>query len=92
MLSARKEAEKFSEGVILSKSMEVLFRAIPPSLHLALAMTDLEEKNERYQFMKGHEIGELEVAGCIAAQMDRARGINPLPVNFSSSASRIERH
>ena len=33
MLSARKEAGKFSEGVILSKSMEVLFRAVPPSLY-----------------------------------------------------------
>ena len=37
MLSARKEAGKFSEGVILSKAMEVLFRAVPPSLYLALA-------------------------------------------------------
>jgi hypothetical protein len=35
MLSARKEAGKFTEGVILSKSMEVLFRAVPPSLYLA---------------------------------------------------------
>src|SRR3546814_6810897 len=34
MLSARKEAGKFTEGVILSKSMEVLFRAVPPSLYL----------------------------------------------------------
>ena len=40
MLSARKEAGKFTEGVILSKSMEVLFRAVPPSLYLALAQTE----------------------------------------------------
>src|SRR3546814_3423842 len=44
MLSARKEAGKFSEGVILSKSMEVLFRAVPPSLYLAMAMTEPEAK------------------------------------------------
>ncbi len=44
MLSARKEAGKFTEGVILSKSMEVLFRAVPPSLYLALAQTEPEEK------------------------------------------------
>src|SRR3546814_806139 len=44
MLSARKEAGKFSEGVILSKSMEVLFRAVPPSLYLVMAMTEPEEK------------------------------------------------
>ena len=44
MLSARKEAGKFTEGVILSKSMEVLFRAVPPSLYLALAQTEPEER------------------------------------------------
>lgn len=83
MLSARKEAGKFSEGVILSKSMEVLFRAVPPSLHLALAMTDLEEKNERYQLMKRHQTGELEAALRIAEQMDHARGIKSMPLDFS---------
>lgn len=83
MLSARKEAGKFSEGVILSKSMEVLFRAVPPSLHLALAMTDLEEKNERYQLMKRHQLDEFEAALRIAEQMDHARGIKSLPLNLS---------
>lgn len=81
MLSARKEAGKFSEGVILSKSMEVLFRAVPPSLHLALAMTDLEEKNERYQLMKQHQLDELEAALRIAEQMDQARDMKSLPLN-----------
>jgi len=45
MLSARKESGKFTEGVVLSKSMEMLFRAVPPSLYLALAMTEPEEKS-----------------------------------------------
>ena len=40
MLSARKESGKYTESVLLSKSMEVLFRAVPPSLYLALAMTE----------------------------------------------------
>ena len=44
MLSARKESGKLTEGVILSKSTEVLFRAVPPSLYLAMAMTGPEEK------------------------------------------------
>ncbi|EKB4873229.1 TPA: conjugative transfer ATPase [Citrobacter farmeri] len=79
MLSARKEAGKFSEGVILSKSMEVLFRAVPPSLYLALAQTEPEEKAERFQLMQQHGIGELEAAFKIAEKIDRARGINPLP-------------
>ena len=75
MLSARKEAGKFTEGVILSKSMEILFRAVPPSLYLALAMTEPEEKNERYELMKQHGISELDAAIMIAEKMDRMRGI-----------------
>ncbi|MGE0278252.1 MAG: conjugative transfer ATPase [Nitrospiraceae bacterium] len=79
MLSARKEAGKFSEGVILSKSMEVLFRAVPPSLYLAMAMTEPEEKAERFQLMQQHNISELDAAFRIADRIDRARGIEPLP-------------
>ncbi|MBF1166377.1 MAG: conjugative transfer ATPase, partial [Dechloromonas agitata] len=77
MLSARKEAHKFSEGVILSKSMEVLFRAVPPSLYLALAQTEPEEKFERHQLMQQHGISELEAAFKVAEKIDRARGIEP---------------
>src|SRR5690606_36392796 len=80
MRSARKEAGKFSEGVILSKSMEVLFRAVPPSLYLALAMTEPEEKTERYELMKRHGIRELEAALRVAQKIARARGIEPLPL------------
>jgi hypothetical protein len=40
MRSARKAAGKYSEGAILSKSMKILFRAAPPNLYLALAMTE----------------------------------------------------
>lgn len=81
MLSARKESGKFSEGVILSKSMEVLFRAVPPSLYLAMAMTEPEEKAERYQLMRQYGIGELEAAFKVAEKIDRARGIEPLPLD-----------
>ncbi|WP_083928491.1 conjugative transfer ATPase [Marinobacterium rhizophilum] len=78
MLSARKEAGKFSEGVVLSKSMDLLFRAVPPSLHLALAQTEPEEKAERYQLMQQQGIDELEAAFKVAENIDRARGIAPL--------------
>jgi conjugative transfer ATPase len=78
MLSACKEAGKFSEGVILSKSMEVLFRAVPPSLYLALAQTEPEEKAERFQLMQQYGIGELDAAFKIAEKIDRARSIEPL--------------
>ncbi|CAM5373975.1 hypothetical protein RLIN73S_03948 [Rhodanobacter lindaniclasticus] len=62
MLSARKEAGKFTEGVILSKSMEVLFRAVPPSLYLALAQTEPEEIRRALpsgmQRIRLHRIGQ----------------------------------
>lgn len=81
MLSARKEAGKFTEGVILSKSMELLFRAVPPSLYLALAMTEPEEKAERYQLMQQLGISELDAAFKVAEKIDRTRGINSLPLD-----------
>ncbi|WP_025806322.1 conjugative transfer ATPase [Pseudomonas chlororaphis] len=81
MLSARKEAGKFTEGVILSKSMEVLFRAVPPSLYLAMAMTEPEEKAERFRLMQEHGISELDAAFMVAEAIDRARGIEPLALD-----------
>jgi conjugative transfer ATPase len=78
MLSARKEAGKFSEGVVLSKSTEMLFRAVPPSLHLAMAMTESEEKAERYRLMREHGLTELDAAFRMAEHIDRARGIESL--------------
>jgi hypothetical protein len=79
ILSARKESGKFTEGVVLSKSIEVLFRAVLPSLSLSLAMTEPEEKNERHQLMRKHQISELDAALKVAEHIDRARGIEPLP-------------
>ena len=61
MLSARKEAGKFTEGVILSKSMEVLFRAVPPSLYLALAQTEPEEGGRT---LPAHAAARRQRAGC----------------------------
>ncbi|QPO21994.1 conjugative transfer ATPase [Pseudomonas sp. Y39-6] len=75
MLSARKETGKFTEGVILSKSHEVLFRAVPPSLYLAMAMTEPEEKAERFKLMNEQGISELEAAATLAEAIDRKRGI-----------------
>ncbi|WP_436286540.1 conjugative transfer ATPase [Serratia nevei] len=81
MLSARKEAGKFTEGVILSKSMEMLFRAVPPSLYLAMAMTEQEEKAERFRLMQEHGISELDAAFKVAEAIDRKRGIEPLALD-----------
>ena len=75
MLSARKESGKYCEGVVLSRSMELLFRAVPPSLYLALAMTEPEEKAARHRLMHQHGINELDAAIRLAQDIDRARGI-----------------
>lgn len=52
MLSAQKNPPKYTEGVIMSKDHNVLFRNVPPSLDLALSMTEKDEKSERYQLMQ----------------------------------------
>jgi len=85
--SARKESGKYAEGAILSRSMEILFRAVPPSMYLALAMTEPEEKHERHQLMMQHRISELQAAMRIAERMDRSRGIEPMPFESLFGAS-----
>lgn len=77
LLSASKEPRKYTEGVVLSKKLETLFRAVPPSLYLALAMTEPEEKAERWALMQEHGCSELQAAFRVAEAIDRARGIAP---------------
>lgn len=81
MLSARKESGKYTEGVILSRSTEILFRAVPPSLYLALAQTEPEEKAERFALMQKYGISELDAAFKIAEKIDQARGIESLSLD-----------
>lgn len=79
LLSASKETRKYTEGVVLSKNHEFLFRTVPPSLFLALAMTEPEEKLERAEIMREKQCSELEAAFWVAEKLDRARGIEPMP-------------
>jgi conjugative transfer ATPase len=89
MLSARKESGKFTEGVIMSKSMEVLFRAVPPSLYLALAMTEPEEKKQRYDLMQSLGVDELGAALGVAEDLDRKRGIEPPKLTFPTPVENL---
>lgn len=73
LLSASKEPGKFTEGVVLSKKLEALFRIVPPSLFLALAMTEAEEKAERWQLMQEHGYSELEAAMRVANRIEMGR-------------------
>lgn len=73
--SASKLSGCYTEGVVLSKKLEALFRAVPPSLYLALGMTEKEEKADRRRLMNEHHCSELDAAFLVAAELDRKRGL-----------------
>ncbi|EIM8480839.1 conjugative transfer ATPase [Serratia marcescens] len=75
LLSASKLSGCYTEGVVLSKKLEALFRAVPPSLYLALGMTEKEEKAERRALMQEFGCSELEAARKVAQKLDRLRGL-----------------
>lgn len=75
LLCAGKEP-KYTEGVVLAKKLEALFRVVPPSIYLALGMTEKDEKAERRALMEEHGITELEAACRVAQRIDRLRGID----------------
>ena len=77
LLSASKSPGKYTEGVLLSENLETLFRCVPPSLMLALAMTEKHEKAQRAELMRRTGCSEVEAAKQIARQIDQARGIAP---------------
>ncbi|EPC00597.1 hypothetical protein L861_06565 [Litchfieldella anticariensis FP35 = DSM 16096] len=76
MLSATKVPKKYTEGVVLSGRLEALFRVVPPSLYLALAGTEGEEKAERKEVMDELGCSELDAAIEIARRLDEKRGIS----------------
>lgn len=80
MLSTRKSDRQYTEGVIMSNRHLSLFRAVPPSLCLTLAMTDKEEKAERAKACAelkkmGKPYTPLDGAIYQAQQLDKLRGI-----------------
>lgn len=75
LLSATKTPRCYTEGVVLASRIEALFRAVPPSLYLALGMTEKEEKAARRTIMQAQGVTELAAAKQIAHQLDVARGI-----------------
>jgi conjugative transfer ATPase len=69
LLSARKEPGLYTEGVVLSDTVEALFRHVPPPLYLALAMTEKDEKAERQRLMEAHGISEVAAAIKVAEHL-----------------------
>ena len=75
LASAKKQKGAYTEGVVLSSRLAELFRAVPPSLTLSLAMSEAYEKAERKEYMDKYGISEVAAAKMVAAELDRKRGI-----------------
>ncbi|USB67183.1 conjugative transfer ATPase [Klebsiella pneumoniae] len=75
LLSATKAPGRYTEGVVLATKIEALFRVVPPSLYLALGMTEKHEKAERAALMREQGISELDAAIQVARQTDQKRGL-----------------
>jgi len=69
LLSAKKEKGKYTELVILSAKIYGLCRIIPPTLFLAMAATDQDEKYLRASIMQEHQCSEIDAVIIIANQM-----------------------
>ncbi|EPD0212082.1 conjugative transfer ATPase [Salmonella enterica] len=80
MLASAKKGQKvngipcYTEGVVMGSTLNALFRSVPPSLYLALGMTEKDEKAQRYELMQAHGCTELEAAFMVARELDRRRG------------------
>ncbi|GEA09131.1 conjugative transfer ATPase, PFL_4706 family protein [Alteromonas sp. KUL42] len=75
--SVTKDPRKYTEGFIMCANKKInnqVFRNIPPSIILALAMSDPDEKLARASVMKEHNISELDAAIYMGQELDRARG------------------
>ncbi|HDS1208455.1 TPA: conjugative transfer ATPase [Shewanella algae] len=79
ILAAKKQPNAYTEGVVLSSKLTQLFRAVPPSIMLALG--DTEAKKERKSIMEKYSMDEATSAEVIAQQLDIVRGIQvPNPI------------
>lgn len=73
MESATKAPPKYTEGVLMNATSQVLLRNVPPALPIALAMTEQHEKAERMQIMKERSCTELEAAFVVASRLKELR-------------------
>lgn len=73
LLSARKQMGAYTEGVVLTDTIECLIRNVPPAIALALAQTEKHEKAERAALMREHGISEIDAVYRVAEAIDRKR-------------------
>ena len=76
LLSAKKSSGHYTEGVILTDSLNLSFRNVPPALTLALAMTEKEEKAERMEIMQEIGCTEAQAAEVVAQKIIKKRQEN----------------
>ena len=77
LLSATKADLQYTEGVVMSRRFETLFRVVPPSPVLAMVQTERHEKARRARIQEERGCTEVEAAWHVAAEIDEARGIEP---------------
>lgn len=73
LLAARKSPAQYTEGVILTDTLDPLFRAIPPAIALSLAMTEQHEKAERREIMEATGCDRVGAAEAVAEKIKEAR-------------------
>ena len=77
LLAARKAPAQYTEGVILTDTLNILFRAVPAAISLALAMTEQHEKETRKKIMDETGCDRVEAAEVVAERIKdlRAQGV-----------------
>lgn len=73
ILQAQKESGRFVEGVVMSDKVNAPFRSVLPSIALALAQTDPDEKAARRKIMDEQGCTEIDAVFAVARQIDQAR-------------------
>ncbi len=73
LLQTYKEPGKYTEGVVMSQAITALLRNVPPSLALALAQTEKEEKTMRRKIMREKKCSEIEAAYFVEQQINDYR-------------------
>ena len=71
--NTKKEMYKYSEAGILSVNLNTIIRIVPPAITLALAETEQDQKNHRFNLMAEQGITELEAVYLRADEINAQR-------------------
>lgn len=73
--SMQSEKHKYKEGVVtgMDNTLMQRFSIVPPPLYLALGETDGDAKKKRQEFMKAHDVNELDAALMKAKNIEQTR-------------------